>query len=176
MLGSSNFVEVRQLIWEVRSNYRNFGIALGLLPSDISTIVQSNHHDTVSCFDGVLDEILRRGLTKNQLAEALESQTLRYGQLAQKVRAKTFSSGMSFQSQSVNTACVQSDFLHLYLVTAQPIHVLYCKDIMSLFIFLCCRLMKLPQSVFSIQNCTIFRTILFCTNLYKPCTLFDLYH
>ena len=98
MLGSSNFVEVRQLIWEVRSNYRNFGIALGLLPSDISTIVQSNHHDTVSCFDGVLDEILRRGLTKNQLAEALESQTLRYGQLAQKVRAKTFSSGMSFQS------------------------------------------------------------------------------
>ena len=105
MLGSSNFGEVQQLIWEVRSNYRLFGIVLGLLPADINTIVQSNHYDTVNCFDGVLDEILRRGLTKDQLAEALDSQTLHYGQLAEKVRAKTFSSGMSFQSWSVNTAC-----------------------------------------------------------------------
>ena len=98
ILGSSNFKEVQQLIWEVRSNYRHFGIALGLLPADINTIIQSNHYDTVNCFNGVLDEILKRGLTKDQLAEALDSQTLRYGQLAQKVRAKTFSSGMSFQS------------------------------------------------------------------------------
>ena len=94
VLGSSNFGEVRDLIWEVRSSYRLFGIALGLLPGDINPIVQSNHYDTVNCFDGVLDEILRRGVTKDELANALESKTLRFGQLAEKVRAMTFSSGM----------------------------------------------------------------------------------
>ena len=82
------------MIWEVRSSYRLFGIALGLLPGDINPIVQSNHYDTVNCFDGVLDEILRRGVTKDELANALESKTLRFGQLAEKIRTTTFSSGM----------------------------------------------------------------------------------
>ena len=94
MLGSKHFKEVRELIWEVRSNYKNFGIVLDLLPSDINTIVQTHHYDTVNSFSGVLEEILKRGVSKEELAKALESQTLGYGQLAQKVRAKTFSSGM----------------------------------------------------------------------------------
>ena len=107
MLGSNNFKEVRELIWEVRSNYKNLGIALGLLPSDINTIVQSSHYDTVSCFDGVLDEILRRGVTKEDLAKALDSQTLRYGQLAQKVQGKTFSSGMYVGHSKILSASTQ---------------------------------------------------------------------
>lgn len=91
MLGIDHFLDVQQLIWDVRSNYKHLAYALGLLPGDVTAITHTYHYMTDDCFDAVLTKVLNEGVTQEELAKALESKTLRYGQLAQKVRAATFS-------------------------------------------------------------------------------------
>ena len=92
MLVEAHFREVQHLIWEIRPNYQNFAYVLGLTPGHVAAIRQTHHSVTDDCFNAVLTEILKRGVTQEKLAEALESKELGYVQLAQKVRAATFSS------------------------------------------------------------------------------------
>ena len=86
-----HFQQVRELIWDVRAHYTYLGFALGLSPSDLSTIEKSNFFDVGKCFDAVLCQVLMDDLTQEGLARALESKTIKYGQLAKKVRAAKFS-------------------------------------------------------------------------------------
>ena len=46
------------------------------------------------CFERTLEEVLKNGLSRNKLAEVLESEQLGYRQLAKKVREAKF--GKSF--------------------------------------------------------------------------------
>ena len=91
MLDGSHLQELQRLLWEVRGQYQNFGIALGLLPGDITAIMSGVQHDAGVCLNAILQEVLKRGVTQEQLATALESCTLGYGQLAKKVRVAVFS-------------------------------------------------------------------------------------
>ena len=89
----NHFTEVRPLIWRVRRNYRNLGYAIGITPDVMSTIETKNIHDVERCFDDVLTEILNKGVMQEDLAKALESEMVRNKQLAQRVRAASFSFG-----------------------------------------------------------------------------------
>ena len=104
MLDIKHFFVVRDLIWGARSSYRNLGFALGVTPDVVTTIIQTNLHDVERCFDAVLTEVLNKGVMQEDLAIALESQVVRHGQLAQKVREATFTPGNSeiIHGQSVH--------------------------------------------------------------------------
>ena len=88
--GTDHFSEVRNLIWDVRANYQNLGYGLKLSPASVNAIKQSNHCDVEKCFDGILEEALKDGLSRNKLAEVLESRQLGYTLLAKKVREAKF--------------------------------------------------------------------------------------
>ena len=88
--GMDHFSEVLDLIWDARSSYQGLGYGLGLSPATINAIKQSNFHNTENCFDKILEEALKNGLSRNKLAKVLESKTMGYGQLAKKVRAANF--------------------------------------------------------------------------------------
>ena len=85
-----HFSKVRDLIWDARSSYENLGYGLGLSPASVDTIKQSNHSDVEKCFDRILEEVLKRELSRNKLAEVLESRHLGYRLLAKKVREKEY--------------------------------------------------------------------------------------
>ena len=89
-LGMDHFSKVRVIIWDARSSYQNLAYGLGLSPASVNTIKQSNHYDMEKCFDGILEEVLKNGLSRNKLAEVLESRQLDYGLLANKVRVAKF--------------------------------------------------------------------------------------
>ena len=74
----------------IYSIYQNLGYGLSLSPATVNTIKQSNQLDVEKCFDAILEEVLKKGLSRNKLAEVLEGKTLGYGQLAQKVREANF--------------------------------------------------------------------------------------
>ena len=93
MLVGTHFHEIQNLIWEIRSEYQNFGYALGLSSGDVAAIRETHHSNADDCFNAVLKEILKQGVTQEKLAEALESRMLGRVQLAKKVRAAIFSSG-----------------------------------------------------------------------------------
>ena len=88
--GMEHFSEVRDLIWDARSSYQNLGYGLSLSPPSVNTIKQSNHFDVEKCFDGILEEVLKNGLSRNKLAEVLESRQLGHTVLAKKVREANF--------------------------------------------------------------------------------------
>lgn len=88
--GVEHFSAVQDLIWDARANYQQLGLSLGFLPGTISAIKQTHHYDTVECFNQVLEDALKKGLSRNKLAGVLESKQLGYGQLAQRVRAANF--------------------------------------------------------------------------------------
>ena len=92
MLVEEHFKEVRDLLWSTRSQYNNLGYALNIPAGTMTTIQRSNFYQVEACYDAVLLEVLKRGVTQEKLAEALESRQLKYEQLAQKVRDHTFQS------------------------------------------------------------------------------------
>ena len=92
MLGSKQFTAVHALIWGARGSYWNLAYALDVA-YDVSSITQTNREDVEKCFDAVLNEILKKGVMQEDLAKALESETVGHKQLAQSVREKTFTPG-----------------------------------------------------------------------------------
>ena len=92
MLGKEHFSQLQKLLWEVRPDYQNLGYALNLSHADVKSITQTCRHVTDDCFNDVLTEVLKRGVTQENLAKALESKLLHYTKLAEKVRTATFSS------------------------------------------------------------------------------------
>lgn len=88
-MGTHHFNQIQQLIWDVRSSYKKLGYCLGLSYASVESIQQSSH-DADDSFHGILNEALKMGLSRNKLAKVLESKTLGYGYLAQKVRAANF--------------------------------------------------------------------------------------
>ena len=85
-LTKEHFSAVKDLLYEVRSKYENLGFALGLLPGDIKAIKKANQQDVDGCYSDVLEQVLKNGITREELAKALESPGLQYGVLARKVR------------------------------------------------------------------------------------------
>ena len=90
MLGEEHHGEVRELLWSTRSQYNNLGYALGIPADTMTTIPRENFYRAEDCYDAVLREVLKCGVTQEKLAEALESRQLKYEQLAQRVRDHTF--------------------------------------------------------------------------------------
>ena len=90
MLSEEHHGEVRELLWSTRSQYNNLGYALNIPAGTMSTIPKENFYQVEACYNAVLIEVLKRGVTQEQLAEALESRQLKYEQLAQIVRNHTF--------------------------------------------------------------------------------------
>ena len=84
-----HFETVRVLIWDARISYQDIGFALGLDPSTVDKI-KRDHSDMGDGLNAVLQLAFQKGLTKNQLAAALDSGTVRMGQLARKVREANF--------------------------------------------------------------------------------------
>ena len=82
---------MKLLLWEVRSKYANLGYSLGLDVASVTSIEQSYKNDADKCFNQVLIKVLLSGLSRNKLAEALEGPTLKYIQLAKKVRTANLS-------------------------------------------------------------------------------------
>ena len=93
MLCIEQFNALRRLIWGARGSYRNLAFALGVTPDVVSSIVQTNREDVEKCFDAVLTEVLNKGVMQEDLAIALESEMVHHGQLAKRVREKTFTPG-----------------------------------------------------------------------------------
>ena len=89
-LGMDHFNEVQALIWEARPRYQSLAYGLGLSPATVSAIRQDNRDDTEKCFYGVLEEVLKKGVSRNKLAAVLESRQLGYTLLAKKVREAKF--------------------------------------------------------------------------------------
>lgn len=85
-----HFYEVRDLIWDARHRYQSLAYGLGLSPASVNSIKQSNHDDVEKCFDRILEEALNNGLSRNKLAEVLESKQLGCTLLAKKVREAKF--------------------------------------------------------------------------------------
>lgn len=81
---------VQNLIYDARSSYKNLAYALGLDPALVTGIEQSKHWVTDECFSEILREVLQSGLSRKKLADVLESKTLRFGQLAKRVREANF--------------------------------------------------------------------------------------
>ena len=96
-----HFNKVRNFIWDTRSSYQNLAYGLDLSPASVNTIKQSNHCDVEKCFDRILEEILKKGLSRNKLAEVLESRQLGYTLLANEVRAAEFGRLFCIDSCSV---------------------------------------------------------------------------
>ena len=90
VLRSEHFIQVREFLWNARSNYQNLGYCLGVSPESVRAVQESNHYIVDKCFDEILKELLKPGLSRNRLAEALASGTMRYGHLAQRVRIANF--------------------------------------------------------------------------------------
>ena len=82
--------QVQDLIYDARSSYKNLAYALGLDPALVNGIEQSNRWNTDLCFSEILQEVLQNGLSRKKLADVLELKTLRFGQLAKKVREANF--------------------------------------------------------------------------------------
>ena len=92
-LGIEHFREVQAIIWGAHDRYRNLAYALGVAPVVVSSIIQKNFHHAENCFSDVLTEVLNKGVMQEDLAIALESEMVRHGQLAKRVREATFSPG-----------------------------------------------------------------------------------
>ena len=96
---AKHFETVRKLIWDARTSYQNIAFVLGLNPSTVNEI-NLNHSDTGDRFLAVLQLAFQNGLTKNQLAAALDSPSLRWGQLAKKLREANFTCELFNVNQS----------------------------------------------------------------------------
>ena len=90
-----HFRMVQELIWHARTDFQNIGYALGLDPATVKEI-KDDHRDTGDRFVAVLQLAFQRGLTRNQLADALDSQTVRQRQLARKLRNANFTCKLFF--------------------------------------------------------------------------------
>ena len=116
MLGEEHHGEVRELLWSTRSQYNNLGYALNIPAGTMTTIPKENFYQVEACYNAVLLVVLRRGVTQEKLAEALESRQLKYEQLAQKVRDHTFKTSELFLTISLwnlfqkGHTCVRSCF------------------------------------------------------------------
>ena len=90
ILVTEHFRELQLLLWDACSEYENFGHALNLSPTDVTAIKKTHQLDTNECFNAVLTEVLKRGVTQEDLVKVLKSTTLQYVQLAEKLQNKTF--------------------------------------------------------------------------------------
>ena len=92
ILKIENLVDVQNAVWPARSKYYNIGIALGVPAGDLDAFEKSNAHRVDECFMDVLKHCLRRneGLSQQKLANALASDPVGFGNLADEIRLKRF--------------------------------------------------------------------------------------
>ena len=93
MFTSKQFNCLRELIWDARNDYRSLAFALGVTHDVVVSMEKNNQNDVERCFDAVLDEVLKKGVTQEDLAKALESKMVRRPLLAQGVHEATFTPG-----------------------------------------------------------------------------------
>lgn len=79
-------------MWPARSKYYNIGVALGVPAGDLDAFERSNAYRVDECFMDVLKHCLRQseGLSQQKLADALASNSVGFGNLADEVRCKRF--------------------------------------------------------------------------------------
>ena len=92
---AKHFGTVQALIWDARNDFQNIGYALGLDPPTVKEI-ENDNCDTGDRFVAILQLAFQNGLTRNQLADALDSPTVHHGHLAKKVRSAKFTGELFF--------------------------------------------------------------------------------
>ena len=84
--------QLQAAVWSARSQYYSLGTALGVSAGDLDAIEKSGFGQIDRCFTEMLKVCLKRerGLSQQELADALGSPAVGFGRLAQEIRSKTF--------------------------------------------------------------------------------------
>ena len=83
VLSKEHRTVLQDLLWPARAEYKNIYIALGFDPADLDGGDRGTSvHDL---YVSVIGAIIRNCVTKQQLVDALKSQTIGHGQLAHKL-------------------------------------------------------------------------------------------
>ena len=92
ILRIENLLEVQNAVWPARAKYYCFGVALGVSPDDLDAFEKSNAYRVDECFMEVLKYCLRQkeGLSQQKLADALASNPVGLGNLADEIRCMRF--------------------------------------------------------------------------------------
>ena len=70
---------LKDLLWPARAQYKNIYIALGFDPSELH---ESSGSQISDLYMNVVEAIISKGVTKQQLVDALKSPTVGHGRLA----------------------------------------------------------------------------------------------
>ncbi len=95
---------VLNALYEARTKWNSIGLELGMNHSDLAAIKQRNREDPDECFKELLNQWLTRTNPKptwEAVVRALESQTVGYGQLAERIKEEHLAPECN-TTQSVN--------------------------------------------------------------------------
>ena len=92
ILRIENLADVQTAVWPARTKYYCIGVALGVPTDDLDAFEKSNAYRVDECFMEVLKHCLRRGegLSQQKLADALASNPVAFGNLADEIRCMRF--------------------------------------------------------------------------------------
>ena len=83
-----NLTELQEFIWDARPKYIDLGLRLGIDMSTIKSIQCSEHYDVDDCFRAVLSNCVKKGITWDQVAEALKAPPVGHALLGEQVRER----------------------------------------------------------------------------------------
>ena len=89
-LSINNLCEVKRAVWEARVKWYDIGLELRVSPDNLDVINKKNHEDCDVCIREMLKVWLRRSHPSpswKELAEALRSPMIDYGELADRFQS-----------------------------------------------------------------------------------------
>ena len=84
----NSLTELQKTIWDARPRYFNIGLDLGIDENTIQSIQISKKDRVEDCFQAVLSECVKKGITWDQVAEVLKAPAVGYEMLAEQVQER----------------------------------------------------------------------------------------
>ena len=90
-LNTKDLCAIQKAVWDARAHWYNIGVGLDISVGTLDAIKETHNDRTDRCFTDVLVHWLKRGDPKpslNALAKALESPSVGYGELAERISSE----------------------------------------------------------------------------------------